>query len=85
MPAGRLLSSGTTWISNPTAVFVGTLLQEVLDGIDNYVAKDSADVVNAICSLNQGEEEELPFSKTYKDKVDQLKEMLSKTVTKALN
>ena len=39
----------------------------------------------SICSLNQGEEEELPFSKTYKDKVDQLKEMLSKTVTKALN
>lgn len=39
----------------------------------------------SICSLNYGREEELPFSKTYKDKIDSLKEMLSKTATKALN
>ena len=37
----------------------------------------------SICSLKYGEEEELPFSKTYKDKIDSLKEMLSKTATKA--
>lgn len=39
----------------------------------------------SICSLKYGEEEELPFSKTYKDKIDSLKEMLSKTATKTLN
>ncbi|MCK0159783.1 LytR/AlgR family response regulator transcription factor [Allomuricauda sp. F6463D] len=39
----------------------------------------------SICSLNYGKEEELPFSKTYKDKVDRLKENLSKTATKALS
>ena len=39
----------------------------------------------SICSLNYGKVEELPFSKTYKDKVDLLKQTLSKTATKALN
>jgi len=39
----------------------------------------------SICSLRCGEEQELPFSKTYKDKVDSLKNMLSKTSAKALN
>ncbi len=39
----------------------------------------------SICSLNYGQEEDLPFSKTYIDKIDSLKEMLSKTATKALN
>ncbi len=39
----------------------------------------------SICSLKHAEAEELPFSKTYKDKVDGLKEMLSKTASKALN
>ena len=39
----------------------------------------------SICTLNHGSEEDLPFSKTYKDKIDALKEMLSKTAVKASN
>lgn len=39
----------------------------------------------SICSLNYGKEEELPFSRTYKDKIDLLKKTLSKTATKGLN
>ncbi|RIV41997.1 MULTISPECIES: LytR/AlgR family response regulator transcription factor [Flagellimonas] len=39
----------------------------------------------SICTLSHDREEELPFSKTYKDKIDTLKEMLSKTAVKALN
>ncbi|WP_108422874.1 LytR/AlgR family response regulator transcription factor [Flagellimonas amoyensis] len=39
----------------------------------------------SICTLRNGSEEELPFSKTYKDRIDLLKEMLSKTAVKALN
>ena len=39
----------------------------------------------SICSLNYGQEEELPFSKTYKDKVDGLMQILSKTTANALN
>ncbi|MFD2098417.1 LytR/AlgR family response regulator transcription factor [Flagellimonas iocasae] len=39
----------------------------------------------SICTLNHDREEELPFSKTYKDKIDALKELLSKTAVKAIN
>lgn len=39
----------------------------------------------SICTLNHGQEEDLPFSKTYKDKIDALKEMLSKTAVRASN
>ncbi|MFC4220027.1 LytR/AlgR family response regulator transcription factor [Flagellimonas marina] len=39
----------------------------------------------SICTLHHNHEEELPFSKTYKDKIDALKEMLSKTAVKAVN
>jgi len=39
----------------------------------------------SICTLNHDREEELPFSRTYKDKIDALKEMLSKTAVKAVN
>ncbi|KAB5491882.1 LytR/AlgR family response regulator transcription factor [Flagellimonas hadalis] len=39
----------------------------------------------SMCTLRHGNEEELPFSKTYKDRIDLLKEMLSKTAVKALN
>lgn len=39
----------------------------------------------SICTLNHGQEEDLPFSKTYRDKIDALKEMLSKTAIGASN
>lgn len=39
----------------------------------------------AICTLNHGQEEDLPFSKTYRDRIDQLMEMLSKTAVNYLN
>lgn len=39
----------------------------------------------SICTLSHAHEEELPFSKTYKDRIDLLKEMLSKNTVKALN
>ena len=39
----------------------------------------------SICTLRNEHEEELPFSKTYKDKIDALKDMLSKTAIKSLN
>nr|WP_299167308.1 LytTR family DNA-binding domain-containing protein [uncultured Allomuricauda sp.] len=39
----------------------------------------------SICTLRNENEQELPFSKTYKGKVDTLKEMLSKASIKALN
>ncbi|SNZ00701.1 LytR/AlgR family response regulator transcription factor [Flagellimonas pacifica] len=39
----------------------------------------------SICTLRNESEEELPFSKTYKDKIDALKDMLSKTAIKSLN
>lgn len=39
----------------------------------------------SICTLRSGREDELPFSKTYKSKIDSLKEMLSKTAIKTLN
>ncbi|RDY61352.1 LytR/AlgR family response regulator transcription factor [Flagellimonas nanhaiensis] len=38
-----------------------------------------------ICTLRNDREEELPFSKTYKDKIDALKDMLSKSAIRALN
>ncbi|WP_422861405.1 LytR/AlgR family response regulator transcription factor [Flagellimonas sp. W118] len=37
------------------------------------------------CTLRNDKEEELPFTKTYKEKVDGLKDMLSKTAIKTLN
>ncbi|WP_190808964.1 LytTR family DNA-binding domain-containing protein [Flagellimonas sp. S3867] len=37
------------------------------------------------CTLRNNKGKELPFTKTYKDKVDVLKEMLSKTAIKTLN
>ncbi|MGX1929088.1 LytR/AlgR family response regulator transcription factor [Flagellimonas sp. 2504JD4-2] len=37
------------------------------------------------CTLRNDKEEELPFTKTYRDKVDVLKQMLSKTAIKTLN
>ncbi|WP_420322780.1 LytR/AlgR family response regulator transcription factor [Flagellimonas sp.] len=37
------------------------------------------------CTLRNNKDEELPFTKTYKEKVDVLKEMLSKTAIKTLN
>ncbi len=39
----------------------------------------------SICTLRNEEQEEIPFTKTYRDKIDALKEMLSKTAIKALN
>ncbi|MDC6364928.1 MULTISPECIES: LytR/AlgR family response regulator transcription factor [Flavobacteriaceae] len=39
----------------------------------------------SMCTLRSENEEELPFSKTYKNKIDALKEMLSKTAIKSLN
>lgn len=39
----------------------------------------------SMCTLNHGREEDLPFSKTYKDRIDALKEMLSKTSVNSLN
>src|SRR5690606_14841014 len=39
----------------------------------------------SICTLNHGQGEELPFSKTYKDRIDLLKELLSKNVVNSLN
>ncbi|SDQ70172.1 LytR/AlgR family response regulator transcription factor [Flagellimonas zhangzhouensis] len=39
----------------------------------------------SICTLNHGKEEELPFSKTYKDRIDALKDLLSKTAVRAVN
>ena len=39
----------------------------------------------SICTLSHGQEEELPFSKTYKDRIDALKDLLSKTAVKAVN
>lgn len=38
-----------------------------------------------ICTLRTESEDELPFSKTYREKIDALKEMLSKSAIKALN
>ncbi|MEX0313615.1 MAG: LytR/AlgR family response regulator transcription factor [Allomuricauda sp.] len=37
------------------------------------------------CTLRNDKEEELPFTKTYKQKVDNLKQMLSKTAIETLN
>lgn len=39
----------------------------------------------SVCTLRSEREDELPFSKTYKTKIDALKEMLSKTAIKTLN
>ncbi|NAY90742.1 DNA-binding response regulator [Muricauda sp. JGD-17] len=39
----------------------------------------------SICTLRNERQEEIPFTKTYRDKIDALKEMLSKTAIKALN
>ena len=39
----------------------------------------------SMCTLSSSGKEELPFSKTYKDKVDSLKEILSKTALKSVN
>ena len=39
----------------------------------------------SICTLNHRQEEDLPFSKTYRDRIDELKEMLSKTSVNSLN
>ncbi|UII75625.1 LytTR family DNA-binding domain-containing protein [Flagellimonas sp. HMM57] len=39
----------------------------------------------SMCTLSSSGKQELPFSKTYRDKVDSLKEMLSKTALKAVN
>ena len=39
----------------------------------------------SICTLRNEQEDELPFSKTYKEKIDALKEMLSKTAIQTLN
>nr|WP_299388673.1 LytTR family DNA-binding domain-containing protein [Allomuricauda sp.] len=39
----------------------------------------------SICTLRNESEDELPFSKTYRDKVDALKEMLSKTAINTYN
>lgn len=39
----------------------------------------------SICTLNHGHGEELPFSKTYRDRIDFLKEMLSKNAVNSLN
>ncbi|WP_313777830.1 LytTR family DNA-binding domain-containing protein [Flagellimonas meishanensis] len=39
----------------------------------------------SICTLRNEQQEEIPFTKTYKDKIDALKEMLSKTAIRSLN
>ncbi len=39
----------------------------------------------SICTLRNEQQEEIPFTKTYRDKIDALKDMLSKTAIKALN
>lgn len=39
----------------------------------------------SMCTLRNEQEDELPFSKTYKEKIDALKEMLSKTAIQTLN
>jgi len=39
----------------------------------------------SVCTLNHSREEDLPFSKTYKDRIDLLKEMLSKTSVNSIN
>ena len=49
----------------------------------NYVSR--INYGKNLCTLRNEREEELPFSKTYKDKIDALKDMLSKTAIRSLN
>ena len=49
----------------------------------NYISR--INYGKGLCTLYYGKEEEIPFSKSYKSKIDLLKETLSKTAVGALN